>query len=204
MKMRSRPRPRAVALAVALCSLPASLLIAGDAPASVSIAATWDGLIQNSSAAIVGTAAEAKPVWESGRIYTYTQFHVSRSVAGDVGTGGDVWVRTMGGVVGNVGQIVEGEATFAPGESSLLFLRPGPTGSYVVTSRGQGQFPVAAGDPKTPPRIMQNHAVGMLLPPKPQPAATTPARLATDVMAGRPVDDVAKDIVAAWGPAHAH
>jgi hypothetical protein len=72
----------------------------------------------------------------------------------------------------------------------------------VVTSRGQGQFPVVA-DPKAPPHLVQNHAVGMLLPPRPPPAATTPARLAADVMAGRPVDDVARDIAAAWGPAHA-
>jgi hypothetical protein len=203
MKMRSRPRPRAVALLVALGALPASLLLAADAPASVSIAATWDGLIHDSNAAVVGTAAEAKPVWENGRIYTYTRFHVDRGVAGDVGTGSDVWVRTMGGVVGKVGQIVEGEAAFAPGESSLLFLRQGPAGAYVVTSRGQGQFPVVNDDPKSPPRLVQSHTVGMLLPPRPQPAATTPARLATDVMAGRPVDDVARDIAAAWGPAHA-
>ena len=35
---------------------------------------------------------------------------------------------------------------FAPGDTSLLFLRPGPIGAYDVTARGQGQFPVVADD----------------------------------------------------------
>jgi hypothetical protein len=207
MMMRSRSRPRAVGLLVALCSpfalLLASLLFATDAPASVSVAATWDALLHDSSAAVVVTAVEGRPVWENGRIITYTRVHVDRPVAGDMGTGVDAWVRTMGGVVGKVGQIVEGEAAFAPGESSLLFLRAGPPGSYVVTSRGQGQFPVVADDPKAPAHVVQNHAVGMLVPPRAIPTTASPVRLAADVMQGRPVDDVAHDIAAAWGAAHA-
>ena len=78
----------------------------------------------------------------------------------------------MGGIVGKVGQIVEGEAAFAPGETSLLFLRPGPVGAYVVTARGQGQFPVVADDPQQPAHIVRSHAVGMLVPPR---AATATA-----------------------------
>jgi hypothetical protein len=203
MMMRSRSRPRAVGLLVALSSPFACLFVASDAPASVSVAATWDGLLHDSSAAAVVTAIDANPVWENGRIYTYTRVHVDRPVAGDVGSGAEAWVRTMGGVVGKVGQIVEGEAAFAPGESSLLFLHPGPPGAYVVTSRGQGQYPVVADDPKAAPHLVQNHSAGMLVPPRAIPTTATPVRLAVDVMQGRAVDDVAKDIVAGWGAAHA-
>jgi hypothetical protein len=206
MMMRSRSRPRAVGLLVALGSPLAFLMVATDTPASVSVAATWDGMLHESSAAAVVTAIEADPVWENGRIYTYTRVHVDRPVAGDMGTGAEAWVRTMGGVVGKVGQIVEGEAAFAPGESSLLFLHPGPPGAYVVTSRGQGQYPVVADDPKAPPHLVQNHSAGMLVPPRAIPTTATPVapvRLAVDMMQGRAVDDVAKDIVAGWGAAHA-
>jgi hypothetical protein len=213
MITRTRSLLRAGAFLVAISSPFIGPLSATNAPASVSVAATWDGLLHESTAAAVVTTLEAHPVWEGGRIYTYTHVHIDRAVAGEL-AGSEAWVRTMGGVVGKVGQIVEGEAAFAPGEQSLLFLRKGPVGAFVVTARGQGQYPVVNDDPSQPPRVVQNRAVGMLLPPRahaPAPASTstttaftvTTPRLAAQAMHGRPVDDVARDIAAAWVAAHA-
>jgi hypothetical protein len=204
MKPRTRTLPRAAAFLIALGSPGLSPLVATNAPASVSIAATWDGLLHDSSTAAVISAAEARAVWEDGRIYTYTHVHVERAVAGNLASGGDAWVRTMGGIVGKVGQIVEGEAAFAPGEKSLLFLRPGPVGAYVVTDRGQGQFPVVTDDVTQPPHIVRSYAVGMLVAPHSTGTASAAPRLAAEVLHGRPVDDVVQDIAAAWGAAHAH
>ncbi len=202
MMPRTRTLPRAAVLLIALGAAGLSTLVPADAAASVSIAATFDGLLHDSTTAAVVTASESRAVWEDGRIYTYTHVHVSRAVAGELTTGGEAWVRTMGGVVGKVGQIVEGEAAFAPGDSSLLFLRPGPVGAYVVTDRGQGQFPVVVDDPKQVAHIVRSHSVGMLVAPR--VAVATPApRLAAEVLHGRPVDDVAQEIAAAWGAAHA-
>jgi hypothetical protein len=200
----SRPRliPRVFALLVALAPL-AGATGERTAQASVSIAVTWDGLLHESSAAVVATAVESRAVWENGRIYTYTRVHVDRSVAGDVATGGDVWVRTMGGVVGKIGQIVEGEAVLAPSRSSLLFLHSGPIGAFEVTARGQGQFPIVTDAAGAPPKVVRSHAVGAIVAPKTPTPATTPVRLAADVLHGRPVDDVAQDIAAAWSTAHA-
>jgi hypothetical protein len=199
--VRSRLIVRAVAVFVALASPAVGLLASTNAPASVSLAATWDGLLHDSSAAAVMTSTESHSVWEDGRIVTYTRVHVDRAIAGELGTGGDTWVRTMGGVVDKVGQVVEGEASFARGESSLLFLRPGPAGSFVVTSRGQGQFPVVMDEAKHP-KVVRSHAVGMLLAPR--VAVPSPApRMAADVMSDRSVDDVAKEIAGAWSSAHA-
>jgi hypothetical protein len=127
---------RASAVVVTLTVLLVGAIFATDARASVSIAVTWDGLLKESSAAALVTSMEARPVWENGRIYTYTHVRVDRAVAGELASGGDAWIRTMGGIVGKVGQIVEGEASFAPGESSLLFVHPGPVGAFVVTARG--------------------------------------------------------------------
>jgi hypothetical protein len=201
MMPRTRFLPRAAASVVILAASLAGLHFATDARASVSLAATWDGLLHESTAAAVVSYVEARPVWEDGRIYTYTHVRVDRAVAGELAQGGDTWVRTMGGIVGKVGQIVEGEAAFAPGETSLLFLRRGPVGAYVVTGRGQGQFPIVNEDPQVPQKVVRSHIAGMIIPRRPTTAG--PARLAVDVMQDRPIDDVARDIATAWVAAHA-
>lgn len=182
-------------------------LAASDAGASVSIQVTWDGLLRESTAAGIVTPTETQSVWENGRIYTYTKVHVDRAIAGDLSTGAEAWVRTMGGVVGKIGQRVEGEAVLAPGHASLLFLHTGgnaPAGTYQVTARGQGQFPVvAAADPAAPPHLVRSTAAGVLVAPNLAGPVPNPV-LAADVVHGRLVDDVATDVVAAWGRTHAH
>jgi hypothetical protein len=205
----SRAATLCVVLAVACPVLALSLnsLLERPAAASVSVAATWDGLLHESTAAVLVTAAESRAVWENGRIYTYTRVHVDRPVAGALGTGSDAWVRTMGGVVGKVGQIVEGEAAFAPGEGSLLFLRPGPVGSFIVTARAQGQFPVV-NDGASPAHLVKSNVAGMLVGPHPgqssAPATAVAApRLAAEAIHGRLVDDVAREVAAAWNSTHA-
>ncbi len=187
-------------------SVTVAALAATDAGASVSIQVTWDGLLRESTAAAIVTPTESECVWENGRIYTYTHVHVDRAIAGDLATGADAWVRTMGGIVGKIGQRVEGEAVLAPGHASLLFLHTGgnaPAGIYQVTARGQGQFPVVAGaDAATPPHLVRSTAAGVLV--APQTVGPVPAPVfAADVLHGRAVDDVATDIAAAWARAHA-
>jgi hypothetical protein len=176
--------------------------IATEARASVSLAATWDGLLQESTAAAVMTPAETQSVWENGRIYTYTRLTVDRAVAGDLPAGSSVWVRTMGGVVGKIGQMVEGEPVFAPGHASLLFLHPGPAATFEVTARAQGQFPVVIDNPQAPPRLVRSGVAGGLLPRASEPGAQARPRLAADVVHGRAVDDVVREIAADWERAH--
>jgi hypothetical protein len=207
--MPRRIRPRAAVLAFLVCAsgpTAVSLLCSSDAHASVSIAVTWDALLKQSSSAVVVTPVESRAVWEDGRIYTYTHLRVDRGVAGELTAGADAWVRTMGGVVGKVGQLVEGEPVFVPAQPSLVFLHAGPVGAFEVTARGQGQFPIVADDPKLPPRIVRSHSVGALMAPRTPPSSssgTAGARLAADVIHGRPVDDVARDVASAWSATHA-
>jgi len=185
----------------AVCALVAALF-AADARASVSIAVTWDGLLRESTAAALVTALEGRSVWEGDRIYTYTRVHVDRGVAGELVTGDEAWVRTMGGVVGKVGQIVDGEPVLTRGQASLLFLHPiaaRAAGAFDVTARGQGQFPVVA-DVKTAPHLVRGTSTGGLVAPR--GASAVPARLAADVVHGRAVDDVAREVTAAWGGTH--
>jgi hypothetical protein len=174
---------------------------ARDARASVSLAETWDALLHDSSGVAVVTALDARGAWENGRIYTYTHLHVDRPVAGELAAGADVYVRTMGGIVGDVGQSVEGEAVFQTGASCLVFVHPGPSGAFHVTARGQGQFPVENNpDATAPRRLAHGPSLGALI--RPAQAGSAPARLAAEVVSGRIVDDVAKDVVADWPRLH--
>ena len=223
-----------VALLTGACSVGVSAALAvfvpGDARASVSIAVGYDALVKDADAVGVVTPVESKTVWEEGRIVTYTRVKVEQGVAGDLGTGSEGWVRTLGGVVGKIGQLVDGEPVFTPSKSSLLFLRKWKTGgTWEVSARAQGQYPIvvvaAAVDADKANavgqrRVMRSTAVGMLLPPKPASTATVgpPApvktdpngaadrvaqvRLAGEVLHDRPLDEVTRDIAASWKTLH--
>ncbi len=180
-----------------------AVALSGNARASVSVAETWEALLHDSSAVAVVTALDSHAVWEGGRIYTYTHVHVDRSVAGELPAGAETYVRTMGGEVGDIGQRVEGEAVLPVGSSSLVFAHRGPPGAYVVTARAQGQFPVEA--PATsgvPLRLVRGPSVGALVRPL-SAGATSAPRFVVEVVPGRLVDDVAKDVIADWPRLHA-
>lgn len=205
----------------------AAVFVPSDAAASVSIAVPFENLVKDSDAVAVITPSEQKAIWEDGRIYTYTRVKVDQGVAGDIGTSTDGWVRTMGGVVGKIGQLVDGEPVFVSGKPSLLFLRKFNAGEvYEVSARAQGQYPVSV-DAKTKVRKLTRSAnVGMLLPPREK--AVTPVgpvtpdvnqtqtqstsgavvmnpelrRLAQDVLHDKPLDDMTREISTTWKRLH--
>jgi hypothetical protein len=193
----------------------AASLITSDAQASVSIAILFDELVRDATGAAVVTPVEQRSVWENGRIYTYTRVHVDSNVAGSVPN--DAWVQTMGGAVGKIGQLVEGEAVLTVGRPSLLFLQPHidpetktATSTFVVTARAQGQFPVTL-DEKKVPRLIHAHGVGALMPPSPDRVARVAQmrkgggvpELAQDVLHNRPVEEATREIALAWSRLHA-
>jgi hypothetical protein len=165
---------RALGLALSL-ALPLGLGLSPTAPlegvrptqASVSLLISLDDLVTASSAVVVATAGEKTSLWEdwpSGRrIVTYTKLTVERAVVGSPGA--EVWVRTLGGAVGNIGQVVSGEAQIAPGSRSLLFLAKADN-AMIVTAMAQGHFPILAADAVkgSPPRLTSSPDAGTLLP----------------------------------------
>lgn len=162
---------RALALAFAV-AVPSVLSLSPEAPlqgprsaaASVAVLVSLDELVNRSSHVVVATPGEQKSVWEdlpSGRrIVTYTRLSVERTVAGP--SEKELWVRTLGGVVGKIGQSVSGEATFAPGARSLLFLSA-IDGQIVVTARAQGHYPIIEAKPGVP-TLTTSPDAGALLP----------------------------------------
>jgi MYXO-CTERM domain-containing protein len=214
--MRGRTmRAFAFAAAVAGATAGVSALAARDAQASVSIAVLFDDLVRDSSAAAIVTPMEQRSVWENGRIYTYTRAHVDRAVAGE-SLGEETWIRTSGGVVGKIGQIVEGEASLTPGRPTLLFVQrldPASGGVYLVSARAQGQFPVVMGADKQL-RVVHAYGTGVLMTPPSSRVATAQrtraaqglapdAPLASDVLHQRAVDAAVAEIAAAWSRIHA-
>ncbi len=211
---------RASLFAVLLPSLAAATLtaVSRDAQASVSIAILFDDLVRESTTASIITPMEAHAVWENGRIYTYTRVHVDRLVAGSVTPGHEAsheeWVRTLGGVVGKIGQVVDGEPVLTVGRPSMLFVHQGPVGALEVTGRAQGQFPVVA-DATHTLRVVRSIGVGALLtatkPMKPfvpgtqslqSPNGATAKLYASDVLHDRALDEAAVDVSSAWKRIH--
>lgn len=181
-------RVRASVLATALL-LPAAL-IAGPhhgaisintAEAAVSVVVSLNELVTTSTHVVLAKAVERQSMWEetpSGRrIVTYTRLDVERSVSGDAGS--SVWVRTLGGAVGEVGQWVSGEAVIALGSRSLLFLfKSGST--FSVTAMAQGHYPIVTDTAGT--RLAGSPDAGTLL------LRRGPSIAAREVLVGTTVD----------------
>jgi hypothetical protein len=206
-------------LAGALCLPAAALLVPSDASASVSIAVAFDSLVKDADAVAVITPVEANSVWEDGRIFTYTKVKVEQGVAGDIGAGADGWVRTMGGVVGKIGQLVDGEPVLMTGKTSLLFLRRFKSNAiYEVSARAQGQYPVLLDENTKVKKLVRSSNAGVLLPPKPAGAVQAiqgtqiqstvpietkvPPRLAQEVIHDRALEDASREIASSWRRLH--
>jgi hypothetical protein len=200
---RRNGRPWIAAGCIALGITTAGASAPRDAGASVSIAVLFDELVRDSSAVAKVTPLEQRTTWENGRICTYTRVRVDALVAGELD--GDSWIRTLGGVVGTVGQLVEGEPTFAGGRASLVFLRQRPDALEVV-ARAQGQFALVPGAGET--FRLVSASAGALLPPPPEriaraQASGSHALFARDVLHGRTLAEATRAIGSAWSAAHA-
>jgi MYXO-CTERM domain-containing protein len=166
-------------------------LVSREASASVSVAAVFEDMLRQSTAVAAVTPVERQVVWEDGRIVTYTRVRVDSSIAGELPQ--DVWVRTLGGAIGKIGQIVEGEPSFVVGQPSLVFLRARSSGrGFEVTARAQGQFAIVTGADKVT-RLMSARDVGAIL-----PAAAGASRVARQVLEGRELQDASREIAATW------
>jgi hypothetical protein len=135
----------------------ATLLLLGGAPlvatiglsprgaaAATAIELGMSDLVSGSTLVMAGTALEARSNWEGDasthgrRIVTYTRVRVDRLLDGPARS--EVWIRTLGGEVGDIGQQVAGEAVLRPSEPTLLFLRDRIDGTYAVVGMAQGQY----------------------------------------------------------------
>jgi hypothetical protein len=103
-------------------------------------------LVGSSVGVCVGAPTSALSRWITlGRrrvIVTETQLRVHDTIfTRGTPLGAAVVVRTLGGIVGDVGEIVSGEAALNLDEDCVLFLTAGADAFY-VTGMAQGHFPL--------------------------------------------------------------
>ncbi len=144
MQIRSLLTACLVAASVVALDPAAPLRGPAQAQAAVSIAYSLAELVDASPQVVIAKALERRSLWEtvagSRRIVTYTKLEVVERIYGK--TAKTIWVRTLGGSVGRIGQHVAGEAQFHIGRQSLVFLTHAHDDALVVSGAAQGHFPV--------------------------------------------------------------
>lgn len=225
-----RPRAACIALLLALppaltltpivgsapaAGVSAGALLAGprEAQAAVAVQLSLEELVSRAAFVVVATATEQRSQWEelggAKRIVTYTRLSVDRPVAGQ--PDGEIWVRTLGGVVGDVGQQVSGDAQLRIGAQAMIFVSRA-RGALVVSGMAQGHYPVADGG--EPPRangaagaagarriavrrLTASPDTGTVLP------RTGPAISASEQLVGATLDAACELVSRAWKASHA-
>ena len=103
-------------------------------------------LVGLSRYALVGTATDAYSRWETvgktRRIVTYIRLEVTQPIDGRPPPDTSLMVRTLGGRVGDIGQLVHGEARFELGAASVIFVSPDTDGVLGITAMAQGHYPL--------------------------------------------------------------
>ncbi len=103
-------------------------------------------LVQRSTSVVVATPVSSKSHWATlgltSRVVTDITLEVAWSLRGIDSTGQDIVVRTLGGTVNGIAQIVYGEAQLRIGQTCLLFLVPGREGALHVLGMAQGHYPL--------------------------------------------------------------
>jgi hypothetical protein len=120
---------------------------ASPADASQSVAVSLAQLVRGSRRIAVATGMGGEGRWEvvggRRRIVTYHRVRIDELFDGD-SVDSEVVVRTLGGRVGEIGQVVYGEAVLLHGQPSVLFLHDLRAEVHAVTARAQGHFPLLA------------------------------------------------------------
>ena len=144
----------------------ATLVSASAAHATTARAVSLPALVRRSTRIARATTLESFARSEDfggvRHIVTYSRMRIEDSIQGPSGDS-ETLVRTLGGRVGDLGEIVHGEAELTLNETSLVFLMPDQNGVEVVTAMAQGHYPVAldgAGTPRL--RLARNmpHLIG--------------------------------------------
>ena len=113
------------------------LLASRSALASLARALPVEELIARSQHVLVGEPLDAESVWEQigqrRHIVTYTRVRTLEPLAGADPHQEELLVRTLGGRVGDLGELVHGEAMLEVGARGVLFVMP-TRGALAITA----------------------------------------------------------------------
>jgi hypothetical protein len=114
--------------------------------ASLARALPLEELVGRSQHVVVGEPLDAESVWEQigqrKHIVTYTRVRALELLAGEAPKQDELLVRTLGGRVGDLGELVHGEAMLTLGARGVVFVMPA-RGALAVTAMAQGHYPLA-------------------------------------------------------------
>lgn len=187
-----------------LLPLAAIAVVPSDAGASTAVALSVRELASTSDAIVRVTQIAKTSAWEDGRIVTTSRVRVDRVVAG-APPASELSIRTLGGVVGEIGQYVEGEADLAQGEQAVLFVTPIRTGTPAmrVVGRAQGRWSIAR-DARAQ-EIVRVRGPGRLVERRGESGAETvraTAKLAAS-LDGASLDEATSEAAREWSVGHA-
>lgn len=133
-------------------ALVASAAFEREARASLSRGLSLAELVQRSAHTVVATALDAHSDWVliggKRRIVTDTRVRIEETLAGATPAQSELQVRVLGGIVGDIGERVDGQAELVLGEPAVAFLMPiSPVLAY-VTGAAQGHYRLLADSQK--------------------------------------------------------
>lgn len=124
-----------------------ALAVLGPKPASASLsrAVALEELVSRSQHVLVAEPLDGESVWETvgkrRHIVTYTRVRLLELLSGRDPSQDELMVRTLGGRIGDLAELVHGEATLTLGARSVLFTMPS-RGALSVTAMAQGHYPL--------------------------------------------------------------
>jgi hypothetical protein len=120
----------------------AGFLVAGGVPSTAhATTVRWlnhGELARAADVVVVGRVAEGAAAWRGTRIVTTHRVRVEATWRGKAAA--EIHVVTLGGVVGELGQHVAGEARLTEGERAVLYLVRDAAGDYHPVGLWQGVF----------------------------------------------------------------
>lgn len=150
-------------------------LLPRPASAGVALPLTLAELVQVSVYALVAVARESSCDWESDsrgkRIVTYTRLEAQQVLDGRKAPSSDLYVRTLGGEMGEIGQVVQGEAELERDVPAVFFLRDSISGLYGVAGMAQGHYRLRA-DERGAYRLLPGRNLAELVRDEPMAAVT--------------------------------
>jgi hypothetical protein len=156
------------------------LAAASMAHATIMLRRSVDDLARESDVVAVATAGASHASWVGGHIVTDVALQVERTMRG-VTESATVTLRLPGGIIGDVGQRVEGAATLNAGARYVVFLHRETPGRYVTVAMSQGVLPIAASSDGSV-RVMPSRADGAALVDDAQTRATPAIVIPADGM----------------------
>lgn len=118
-----------------------------------------DELVQNADLVVLGTALSSESFWDKGLIQTRIKVHVEETWVGTQHTG-DIDVVIPGGVIGTIGQRVDGAPHISIGTRAIFCLTKVQNNLRAV-ALGQGIFFVRAWSDAVADQVVEQAVAGL-------------------------------------------